>query len=423
MNSNTPDPFLHRFQEDDIRFDNETPSTDLQEDGPPLEKILDALGGILDNADQSLEELSDQEGVLGSAIVRGCQDLANAVGHIAGELEQQSDAQRQALAEACLEDAKETTRRIEAAQSNNAASTEHSLQPSSPQSEELALMSADDLMSALAGVSPLLRDVEAGLRGIEQSEADEIADVALTLARLFVASLQSFHSSVVQKEEEKQQLESDRFELLEDNDDNSNTNETGSNSNQSASRRSSSQRQRNDRLRVLWPPIGPAVASACAWGKDEAVRQPILAVALGMTLWPAAVATAFLGAPLVAADALVQHAYASFQDGPMVSNVEKSAAQVYQAGKLSLLCGKLVTRQSLRVIHRQIERNGGIGPVVQNLAGMAVDKALHPVETVTEVWGGLNWAWDVVQDNLKQLNHFQGGDRERRDASAADDGL
>lgn len=418
MNNNTPDLFLHRFQEDDIRFDNETPSTDLQDDGLPLDKILEALGGILDNADQSLSELSEQDGVLGSAIVRGCQDLANAVGHIAGELERQSDDQRRALAEACLEDAKESTRQIEAAQST--------LEPSSsPQTEELALMSADELVSALAGVSPLLRDVEAGLRGIEQSEADEIADVALTLARLFVASLQSFHSSVVQKEEEKRQLESDRFELLEDDDDDeNNNNETGNDSNQSSTRRRSSrqQKRRNDRLRVLWPPIGPAVASACSWGKDEAVRQPILAVALGMTLWPAAVATAFLGAPLVAADALVQHAYESFQDGPIVSNVEKSAAQLYQAGKLSLLCGKLVTRQSLRVINRQIERNGGIGPVVQNLAGMAVDKALHPVETVTEVWGRLNWVWDVVQDNLKQLNHFHGGDSERRDASAADDG-
>ena len=54
----------------------------------------------------------------------------------------------------------------------------------------------DDMMHAIQAAAGLLRDVEATLRAIEQDEADEIADVALTVAHLFLASLQSVHASL-----------------------------------------------------------------------------------------------------------------------------------------------------------------------------------------------------------------------------------
>ena len=50
-------------------------------------------------------------------------------------------------------------------------------------------ISQDEMMLALVDATSLLRDVEAAFRSIDQSEADEIADVALTLARLFLMSL------------------------------------------------------------------------------------------------------------------------------------------------------------------------------------------------------------------------------------------
>lgn len=420
------DEFLHRFMvEEEIVFDNEA-ALDVPNENPfPMEQLLNTFGGLLDNADQTLEDLSSNDNMLGTAIVRGCQELANAVGHIATELEQQSDNERRTLANACLQDVHENRLQIEDEQTTIlasstewiplASSSEASLATApSPQMRQLATMSTEDIMSALSGASTLLRDVEVGLRGIEQDEADEIADMALTLARLFVASLQSFQYNMVQKESEKRQVESDRFELIEDEE------EDGTKTSKRTSSRDfcmKNQQERLDRLRVLWPPLGPAVVSACAWGTDEATRQPILAVALGMTLWPAAVATAFFGAPLVIVDSLVQHTYSSFQEGPIVSSVEKSAAQLVQAGKLSLMCGKIVGRQSLRVINRQIERNGGVGPIAENLARMALDKALHPVETVSAVWGGIQWAWAAMQENLRHLN-----DQERQDANAATDG-
>lgn len=138
-------------------------------------------------------------------------------------------------------------------------------------------------------------------------------------------------------------------------------------------------------------------------------------MALGITLWPAAVATAFVGAPLVVADCLVQKSYETFQDGPIVSNVEKAAMQVFEAGKLSLIVGKLVARQSLRVLNRQIDRHGGIGKIAQTVGSAVVDRAMHPVETIGAVWEGLQWGVDMIQKNLQHFNL----DEEHRDAVQA----
>ena len=449
MEQDNPLLFRRRTLEEEICFDNEA-ALDRPHNNQliqiPADQIIDAVGGMLEQADHALDELTSSD-LLGTAIFRGCRDLADAVGHLAHELEQQSEDDRRALADACLQDVQESAAEAQLlAQAQLSASTDTNTnqqllrqvqaarqQQSSPQMQELSTMTVDDIVSALSGASTLLRDVEMGLRGIEQDEAEEIADVALCLARLFVASLQSVHSSIVQEEEDRQQLESDRFEVLEDDEDDNgdetkndgtdNTTTTNSTTkqrsqrDQASSSSSRTNKQRNDRLRVLWPPLGPAVAAACDWGKDEATKQPLLAVALGIAMWPVAVVTAFVGAPLVIADTLVQHSYNSFQEGPIVSNVEKAAAQAFQAGKLSLLCGKLVGRQSLRVLDRQIKRNGGIGNIAQNVGGMAVERALHPIETAGVVWEGLQWGLGVIQSNLHLLN----GDNERRDAFTESD--
>ena len=404
---NATDPLFQRFNiEEEITFDHqEELRTNSSKELPA--QVLEAVGDILDHADHTLEELSSND-LLGSAIVRSCGGLADAVGQLASELEKQSEEDRRALATACLEDVQKQQQALQS--SSQQQQQQQQQQQSSQAIQEFSQMTPEDIMSALSGCSTLLRDVEAGLRGIEQDEADEIADVALTLARLFVTSLQSFHSSVVHKEEQKRQLEASRVEILDDE------HEPNKNENKDARKTSAAQRQRrmNQRLRVLWPPIGPAVQNACQWGKDEAINKPILAVALGITLWPAAVVTAFFGAPVVLADSLLQHTYNTFQNGPIIGNLEQGAAQVYQTGKLSLLTGKLVGRQSLRVLNRQIERNGGIGAMAQNLAGMAVDRALHPAETAGAIWGGLNWGFGMVQDTIQGFN-----DPDRRDAAEA----
>mmetsp|Transcript_11765 Transcript_11765/g.17279 ORF Transcript_11765/g.17279 Transcript_11765/m.17279 type:complete len:203 (+) Transcript_11765:587-1195(+) len=141
-----------------------------------------------------------------------------------------------------------------------------------------------------------------------------------------------------------------------------------------------------DRMRCLWPPLGPAVAGAFEWTKEEASKKPMLAVALGMTLWPAAVVTALVGTPMVVADNVVQHVYNSLSEGPIVETLERGAAQAFHAGKLSMLTGKLVLRHSVTIATRQIERRGGVGEIAKDVGGFVLDRATHPVETVCMTW-------------------------------------
>ena len=439
--SSPPDPlFGWRTAEEDISFDRNVDTIDIDNDSNPTDQILGAVGGILDHAEGALEELisaTDEQGnnVLGTAIFRGCRELANAVGQMATELEQQSPEDRRALADACYQDVVMAQQHQEQqlenllltqTQRQTNTNNDNTLVTEQPQNTDLSTqVSSDDILSALSGASTLLRDVEVGLRGMEQDEAEEIADVALTLARLFLASLQSVHSSIVDQHEEQQHEEqqrtANRFEIIEEESDGETRGTKDSENKQRQNPSSQRKRKlRNDRLRVLWPPLGPAVATVCDWGKEEATKRPLLAVTLGMTLWPAAVLTALIGTPLVLVDPLVQHTYETFQEGPIVSNVEKAAAQAFQAGKLSLVCGKLVGRQSLRVLNRQIDRQGGMGAITQNVGGMVVDRALHPVETVGALWDGLQWGWQLVQSNLHHLNFDHHG-QDAENASSSDE--
>ena len=59
---------------------------------------------------------------------------------------------------------------------------------------------------------------------------------------------------------------------------------------------------------------------------------------------------------------------------------------------------KLVTKQSLKVASKQIERQGGIQPILQDLTGMVVDRVTHPIDTAGRVWDGLHWSWGVLND-------------------------
>ena len=75
-----------------------------QEEENTAEQALQAIQSLLDTADTTLADL-EQNDKLGTAITRGCKDLADAIGNLANELDQQSDEERRALANACLQDA------------------------------------------------------------------------------------------------------------------------------------------------------------------------------------------------------------------------------------------------------------------------------------------------------------------------------
>jgi hypothetical protein len=57
-------------------------------------------------------------------------------------------------------------------------------------------LSQQDFLNVLDGATTLMRHVESAFREVGQEDADEIADVTLTLAQLFLISLQSLHATL-----------------------------------------------------------------------------------------------------------------------------------------------------------------------------------------------------------------------------------
>eukprot|EP00977_Amphora_coffeiformis_P028275 scaffold34921_cov162-Amphora_coffeaeformis.AAC.9 len=380
------------------------------------EHVLERVGELLRQADDQLEYLEDHQ-VLGSAIYRTSQDLASAVGNLAHHLEHQNEEEQRALAGACLRDVQEHCLYLQ--QQQEAGGEEGALVGMDDSvHDEVAQMKEHDFVKIIQAAGIFLRDIEASLRAIELEEAEELADVALTVARLFIASLQSMHSQLVpedllqfqQQQQSTNKATSLTIEEIIEEEDNANatSRSTCRSGTGSEHKQSNKKKQRRDRLRVLWPPLGPQVSKACQWGQSAALEQPLLAVALAFTLWPAAVVAAFCTPPLLIADKLMQDVYNHFQGGSLLQNVERGAAQLYHTGRLALVSGKLVTRQGLRIARRQVDRNGGLPQIAQNILAFGVDRVTHPVETVGMVWDGLCWTKDRV---CETIDHFQDEER------------
>jgi hypothetical protein len=407
---------------------NRIPSSDLeterklqQQQENAAQEFLHVLGSILEQADGALDDMEQHQDKLGHAMVRKCQELADGVGQLASQLEQHTDEDRQRIAQACLEDVDDLRLQLQQEQQdgNGGSRTESSsfslmaVQQHEHNDEQLANLKQEDFVDALAAATSLLRDVEGAFRDIGEKEAEDIADAALTLARLFLASLQSLHATMDPSElvaaasaatNTNRSIEGDgsngitHIELLDDNGE-----PVVPSSQERQQQRSSTTKHKEKRIRVLWPPLGPAVANACEWGQSTAQQQPLLAVALGLTLWPVAIVTTVVGGSLVVCDHYLQDVYRHFQEGPLLVQMERGASQMVQASKLTLLCTKLVAKQTLRIVSRQVERHGGVGEIAGQIGNLAVDRALHPIDTVGMAWNGLSAGFGMVQKTVQQV--------------------
>lgn len=408
--------------------DRELASRELANRESEAAEVLDVIGKALDAADTTLSGI-ERDGTLGPALKRICNELADTINHVASEIGKQSEEERRRFARACLEDARNELELLESVQALSPASSESSegddengpsvvdqQRPSSSAAAKMSSITEEEMAEAVTSAQSILLDVEEVLRSVGDDEAEEIAEVGLTVARMFVWSLQSIQHNVSPQvlagtEEERRMAEQTKrgggatrskrsdddeglqIELLdEEEESDEDMNDDDAQALPPPPERPTAPTSRDRRMRVLWPPLGPAVASAASWGADAASNNPILSVALGLALWPAAIVAAFIGAPLVAVDHAVQSTYDANKDSSVIEAAERGAANLYQVGKLYYLCSKLVIKQGIRVGGRQIERRGGLGAVACDVGGFAIDRALHPIETAGWAWDSAKWA-------------------------------
>mmetsp|Transcript_29 Transcript_29/g.34 ORF Transcript_29/g.34 Transcript_29/m.34 type:complete len:394 (-) Transcript_29:48-1229(-) len=350
--------------------------------------LIHSFGSGLENVSKILDGL-ETDGTLGLSIRRYAADLANTVKNVALDLEcGNNDEERGKFAQALLYDAKSQLE-MEHVKSDSFAPAHADSNKSA--AAAMVDLSEGDVIVAMNTAREILLDIEDVLRDISEDDAEEIADVGLTVAKMFLWALQNVQKQLlVSSHDSRQAQNSFEIEFLDEdiNDCNANPN---------SSDRHNVERDPS-RLRVLWPPIGPAVLSAASWGQEEAMKNPILSVGLAMALWPTALVASFVGVPILCFDWALQSGYDALQGQDVIVNIEKGASNLWQVGRLYFLVSKLVIKKSIRVGKRQIERKGGVGQVMQQVGDWTVDRVTHPVETAGMAWNSLKWGYSVVSD-------------------------
>lgn len=441
--------------------------SDDEDDQYREKQALRMFANFINTAETALNDITEREKsghqVLGPGIVRCCEDLADEIEGVARQIRKehiqaaqhlehvQSDQELNLLEEGSNNDGTEEKVSIEVKEAALALSIRNSESTSSFQSHE-------EYISNLSMTHTLLLDLAAALRAISQQEAQELGEVALEVARMFVWSLHQVHGNMIQLTLANDSLHSDssldidshhaqRYEefgkkaILGGNTKPRVTwSNEGSNSHglgpvveifgeeerkdehsgtptkktvsfrytpqlspipSSPEKLSSSMisSKGGERVRVIWQPLLPAITDASIHCVNSAKEHPIPAIAIGLTCGPAAIATAAIaGPPLLVADWAIQQTYDALSEHAIVQNVEKGAANALQVAKLTVLCSKLVIKQGISVGERQIERRGGVGKITSDVVGGAVDMAMHPIDTAGKAWDGLWWMGGALRD-------------------------
>lgn len=438
------------------------PITDIeqsQQQQESMESALMSMGDALNHASAMLDDL-ENDGMLGSSIRRYAFDLALVVGNVARDIDCGNDddldlnldpsgttpsidnrngnVQKKKWARAIIQDAQNQLA-LEEHRSNinnqNRSNGTIGIVPA-PQHEKsaagvIAELNENDIVDAMKTAKSILLDIEDALKNISVDDAEEIADVGLVVAKMFLWGLQNVQNQVVHTmitgngndvggpmlSSSTQRRNVDSHDTLEieiieeEGEDDSNSN----NEKAESIHTSRKSKLKDNRVRVLWPPIGPSVISVASWSKDEAVKNPILSIALALALWPTAIIVAFIGTPILTIDYALQAGYNAVEDRPLVQNLERSAANVCQVGKLYFLVSKLMLKQSVRVGKRQIERRGGIHKVAEDVGHWTVDRIMHPVESAGMAWNTLNAGVGIVVEAVSVMKDAAMGNVEHID--------
>ena len=347
----------------------------IQGDNSESQYVLDEW---ITNADAILVAL-EQDQTLGPAIRRFAFDFATVIGNLAREWEDAGENKQRLWARSCLEEA-----RNQLALKDESADVDATL----------ATLSEEEWVHHVSMAKTLLLDIEESLKSIGSDEADEIADVALVVLRIFLKTLKQFYNS----DKNKATL---NVEIL---DESSNDHHIGTVMDLSDNQIN----PKNKKTRFIWPPIGPSITSAAIWGQDIAIKQPILSIALAITLWPTAIVACFVGVPILATDWVLQSSYDKFQHHPVMENLEMGASNLLDIAKFYFLCSKLVIKQGIRVGKRQINRRGGLENTLKDIGSWTLSRVLHPVETVTMGSKAVMQGFGAVQGLVQKKNRNSG---------------
>lgn len=183
---------------------------------------LQLIANFLNTAESTLNDIMERESsgqqVLGPGIVRVCHDLADEIENVAKELRKEHTRAARHLAHAMSdhelslieegdtdninggvheEDKANSNVEVAVITANNESALAH---PATlPSSDSVAsFQSQEEFISTLSTTHTLLIDTAAALRAITQQEAQELGEVALDVARMFLWSLGRVHSNMIQ---------------------------------------------------------------------------------------------------------------------------------------------------------------------------------------------------------------------------------
>jgi hypothetical protein len=374
-----------------LQSDLEAAEQSEEEKHKLAQQLLVTLGTLLSDADRELTLLQDNN-MLGSAIVRGCKELADVVATVAENLTP-AHYDGLMLAEASLQDFSGgdiTDLRLQpdlGVDNNNSNHTVLMRSSSRSAAGAISTSSHHQQRQDVAILVDLLHDVEFSLRSIDEAEANEIADLAVSVALVFVQSLKHAHSKLTPHDllppSQQQQYYNNggrRIELLEASFDEENPPPP------------SPVERPPPRVRCLWPPLAPVATDFLQWTKEELVQRQHWAVSTAVTvvLWPVALTAAMWSVPALAMDHILQQAYGHFEQSPVIVGAEVGAAQVQQTAKLSFKTALALAKPTLIVAKRQVQKHG------PDLIAAVQEKARHPVETMHEAVGGTLWCAGTI---------------------------
>ena len=168
------------------------------------------------------------------------------------------------------------------------------------------------------------------------------------------------------------------------------------------------------RCRALWPPILPTIQKAAQSCINSAQEHPFPASAIGLVCGPATLTTAvIMGPPILITDWVIQSTYNALSQTPFIETLEKAAANALQVSRLAILCSKFAIKQGMAVGERQIQRRGGIDHICCDIVDEAVERVMHPIETVGMALNGIFWMGGMVKDAVGFVSDIVSSEREK----------